>query len=105
MAKIFRMKKDWLSIIGNGSIGFHVKHSEGDLFYEQINDKGKPNEYLTYVPFKGGYPMWERPDFKFVDEYLEFVENTDKQMGYYVDKEYTQAQVDKMINEKQNTNI
>lgn len=100
MARIFRMKKNWISVIGNGGIGFRVKHNKGDLFYEQINDKGKPYEHLTYNPFKGGYPMWEREDFKFVDEYLEFVKDTDKPMDYFLDKKYTQSQVDEMLKTK-----
>ena len=107
--KIFRMKKDWHSAISNGSIGFHVHHKEGDLFYQEIKeDMNWPNGKVTYNtlyhPFSGGYPMWERDygkdnpeSFYFVDEFLEFVEETDKPKGYYLDKKYSQAEVDKLI--------
>jgi len=110
MAKIYKMKKDWLSVIGNANIGFPVKHNKGDLFYEEIEeDKNWPNGKVTYCifyyPFKGGYPIWERdygndnPDsFYFVDEYLEFVSETDKPKEYFLNKKYSQSEVDKMLN-------
>lgn len=107
--KVYKMKKDWHSIIGNGSIGFHVTHNKGDLFYEEIKeDKNWPDGKITfdtlYHPFKGGYPMWERdygkddPDSHyFVEEYLELVFETDKPKEYYLNKKFSQADIDQML--------
>lgn len=58
---------------------------------------------ILYHPFEGGYPMWERDYGKdnpeslyFVDEYLEFVTETDKPKEYYLNKKYSQAEVDEI---------
>lgn len=107
--RIFRMKKQWNSVVGNGNIGFKIRHEEGDLFYEETKeDKNWPNGKITidivFHPFKGGYPVWERDygkdnpeSFYFIDEYLELVEETDKSKDYFLDKKYSQAEVDEMM--------
>lgn len=104
------MKKDWRSVIGNGMIGFHVNHKKGDLFYEEVKKDirwadDKVTYDISYHPFRGGYPMRERDygkdnpeSFYFVDEYLEFVEETDKPREYFLDKKYSQYELDKLIN-------
>jgi hypothetical protein len=88
--RIFRLKKDWHSSISNGRIGFMVFHAKGDLFFEELQDIGTQYEKPFYHPFKGGYPVLERADFKFLDEYFEFVEETGHPKEYFIEKKYTE---------------
>jgi len=109
---IYKMKKDWHSVLGNGGIGFLITHHKGDLFYGNIEKdlywtKEKPLYKTFYYPFSGGYPMWERdygkdnPDSHyFVDEFLEILYETDKPKEYYLGKKFSQYELDKILKDK-----
>ncbi len=99
--KIYKLKKDFRHGLGNGErIAIDLSNKKGERFFKPT-DK---SEYSTigpdYFPENGSYPISEREDFKFVDEFLEFIEETDKPKEYYLHKKYTQEQVDKMLNKK-----
>lgn len=87
--KIYKFKKDWKCAISNGGIGFGVRYKKGDRLFKPTG----PN----FFPENGGYPISERDDFKFVDEYLELVGETDMPKEYYLNKKYSQSEVDEML--------
>lgn len=83
--KIFKLKKDFRSNLHRLRIGTR--------FFEEVKTEG-PSKVSFYHPENGGYAMWERDDYKFVDEYFEFVGETDKPKEYFINKVYTQEQFD-----------
>ena len=112
--KIYRLKKDWSYIIGNGSIGFHMNYKKGDLFFKLKDTSDYDTIGPDYYPENGSYAVSERypieythkkkkykiDAFMFVDEYLEFVGETDKPKSYFINKKYSQAEVDEMLSKK-----
>ena len=85
--RIFKFKKDLHTNLGNHKIGERVFEGEEAI----------PLEYEVYYPENGGYPLKENSWFKFVDEYLEFVGETDKPKEYFIEKVYTQEQMDNAL--------
>ena len=93
MGKVVRIKNELNTVLGNGSIGFHSKYKVGELFYvEPYKDvKGTNN----YYPFSGGYPIWDRQ----VDmaKFTELAFTTKKGKNYFIDRKFTQYEVDEML--------
>lgn len=98
--KVYKLKKDWSYVIGNSGVGFIMKYKEGDLFFKPTDESKYKTIGPDYFPQNGSYAVSEREDFKFVDEYFELIEETDKPKEYYIDKVYTQFQVDQMFSKK-----
>lgn len=86
--RIFKLKKNWTAYLP-----MLTTYKEGKRFFE------RSDEYVgkIYDPENNSYPVWGREDFKFVDEYFEFVGETEKDKSYFTDKIYTQEQVDKLL--------
>lgn len=95
--KIYRLKRDWGYCIGNGSVGFQLRYKKGDRFFKPTD----VSEYKTigpnYYPENGGYAVAETADFNFVEEYFEFVEETDKSLEYFTTKVYTEHQLQEKL--------
>src|SRR5882757_3687682 len=97
--KIYRLKKDWSYVISNGNIGFHMNYKKGDIFYKpsEVNELGLKTFGPDYYPENGSYAVSEHGDFHFV-EYFELIGETDKPKDYFIDKKYTQAEMDEILN-------
>lgn len=95
--KIYKLKKDWSYMIGNDGFGFLMEYKQGDLFYKPTDESEYKTIGADYYPANGSYAVSERQDFKFVDEYFEFVETTDKPKEYYINKKYTQYDLDNIL--------
>lgn len=68
-------------------------HKVGDLLYREPYTSMGEGEFLWH-PFKGGYAIWERQiDVKI---YAKKVSTTKKPKSYFINKIYTQEQVDNM---------
>jgi hypothetical protein len=98
---VYVIKKDWGSIIDNLRVGFYVEHKKGDLFYKEHDESTGRN---LYYPLKGGYPIWERDygkdnpnSYYFVDKYFELSFETDKPKDYFIDKKYSQYEIEEML--------
>ena len=102
--KVYRLKKDWSYVIGNNSIGFHMGYKKGDRFFKPSDESEFKTIGPNYYPENGSYPVAERENsdgiFKFVDEYFELIEETDKPKEYYTDKKYSQYDVDNILKTK-----
>lgn len=100
--KVYRLKKDWGYGIGNGSnISFRMDYKEGDRFFKPTDISEYKTIGPTYFPENGSYGVSERENFKFVDEYFEFVEETDKPIEYFTQKIYTEYQLQEILKSKQ----
>ena len=96
MAKIYRLKKEWSRAISSRTFGFRIHNKKGDKFIEEYADY----KYPFYYPFDGGYAVWERDDLKFVDEYFEFVEETEHPKEYFTEKKYTEYDMQMALKNK-----
>lgn len=96
MTKIYRLKKNWGHGLGYGKgIVIDTSNKKGERFF------GIPNESfpetMMYYPENGGYAVWERDDYKFVDEYFELIGESDKKPDYFINPIYTQEQMDEVL--------
>jgi len=67
---------------------------EGDLIYKEPYESVSGTN--NYYGFNGSYALWDRsiPEIK---SYLEKAFDTDKPKEYFINKVYTQYEVDEMI--------
>lgn len=95
MNGIYELIKPLTVTLGIFSTTFNL----GDKFYKEPNEgvEGTSN----YYPFNGGYPIWDRQVD--MDKVSKKVEDTTKSKEYYIQKIYSQCEMDLTLNSKPET--
>lgn len=93
MNGIYKLTRGMQSTAGYAGISCTSRHDVGDLFYREPYECGKEG-VSNWHPLRGGYCMWdyESP----IEPFMELLFETDKPKEYYLDRKYTQYQVDQM---------
>jgi hypothetical protein len=93
MNKIVRLVKEISCSAGYGGMSCWTTHLAGSLFYVE------PYKHIqgtnSYHPFSGGYCVWDR--HVDMESCTELVEETDKPKEYYINKIYSQYDLDKSL--------
>ena len=84
-------------MIGNGGVGFVMAYKKGDLFFKPTDKSEFKTIGANYYPANNSYPVSEKQDFKFVDEYFELIGTSRNPKEYYITKKYTQYELDNII--------
>ena len=71
-------------------------HQVGDIVFK---DPSSTEGFEYFIPKRGGYPLWENSQLRFIHK-LELIGETDKPPSYFIEKKYTQEQVDEMMKNK-----
>jgi len=85
MAEIFVIKKDLVTNLGTRRVG--------EKLYRESYDITEGSH--LYYPMSGGYPIWD-VNIPVLD-YAEFVEETNNPKEYYINKVYSQFEMDEAI--------
>jgi hypothetical protein len=72
-------------------------HKVGELLFKEPYDSVPGTN--NYYPMSGGYPMWDRNIDVIL--YAEKAFDTDKPKEYFINKKYSQYEVDEMLKNKQ----
>ncbi len=91
---IYKLTRNFGHEAGYGGLVAITNHKKGDLFYREPYECSKPGSSCWH-PLSGGYPI---ADFDFPIYFeMELQYETTKPKEYYLNKVYTQHQVDKLL--------
>ena len=68
----------------------------GDKFYKEPYESVEGTN--NYYPFNGSYPLWDRNIQ--MGDILRKIEDTDEPKEYYINKVYSQWELDEIVNKK-----
>lgn len=70
-------------------------HNIGELVYKEEDKDVFGEKQSHYYPLKGGYPIWDRTIP--IQDCIEKAFDTDKPKEYYINKKYTQYDLDNIL--------